>query len=91
MLVSDLLWALVGGAAVGILGKWLAPGDQDEVPLWVTVLCGVGGVFIGNAVYINVWEPTTPGFDWWRHVWQVAVAAILVIGAASVMGRRSKV
>jgi uncharacterized membrane protein YeaQ/YmgE (transglycosylase-associated protein family) len=90
MLVSDLLWALVGGAVVGVLGKWLAPGDRDDVPLWVTVLSGVGGVLIGNTVYISIWSPTTPGLDWWRHIWQIAGAAILVTIAATVTGRRRR-
>jgi uncharacterized membrane protein YeaQ/YmgE (transglycosylase-associated protein family) len=90
MLVSDLLWALVGGAVVGILGKWLAPHGRDDVPLWVTVLCGVGGVLIGNAIYTSIWAPTTPGFDWWRHAWQVGIAAVLVALAATATGRRSR-
>lgn len=88
MLVSDLLWALVGGTVVGILGTWLAPRDGDEVPLWVTVLCGVGGVLIGNAIYTAIWSPTTPGLDWWRHVWQVTGAAALVALAVTARTRR---
>lgn len=90
MLVSDLLWALVGGAVVGVLGKWLAPRGRDDVPLWVTVLCGVGGVLIGNAIYTSIWSPTTPGLDWWRHAWQIGVAAVLVALAAGLSGRRRR-
>ena len=41
-MVGTILWALIGGAIIGLLGKWVAPGDRD-VPLWATVLCGVGG------------------------------------------------
>jgi uncharacterized membrane protein YeaQ/YmgE (transglycosylase-associated protein family) len=87
--VGTLLWALIGGAIIGILGKWVAPGHRD-IPLWATVLCGVGGVLLGNWLYVDVFDfrANTFGFDWWRHIWQVAVAAILVIGAASVLGRR---
>jgi hypothetical protein len=33
---------------------------------------------------------STRGLDWWRHVWQIAVAAILVVGAASVLGKRKR-
>jgi hypothetical protein len=29
----------------------------------------------------------TAGVDWWRHLWQVIVAAILVVIAATVTGR----
>ena len=91
-MVGVILWALIGGAIIGILGKWVAPGDRD-IPLWATILCGIGGVFLGNWLFIVVFnfQESTFGVDWWRHVWQVAVAAILVVAAASVMGRRSKV
>lgn len=90
MLVGDLLWALVGGTVVGFLGKWLAPGDRDDVPLWITILCGVGGVLLGNVVYTSIWSSTTPGLDWWRHVWQIAAAALLVAAAATLTGRRRR-
>ena len=88
-MVGVILWALIGGAIIGILGKWVAPGDRD-IPLWATVLCGVGGVFLGNWLYIGVFNfnAKTSGLDWWRHIWQIGVAAILVVGAASVLGRR---
>jgi uncharacterized membrane protein YeaQ/YmgE (transglycosylase-associated protein family) len=91
-MVSVILWALIGGAIIGILGKWVAPGDRD-IPLWATVLCGVGGVFLGNWLYVDVlsFNSQTGGLDWWRHLWQVAVAAILVVGAASVLGRKQRV
>jgi len=91
-MVGVILWALIGGAIIGILGKWVAPGDRD-IPLWATVLCGVGGVFLGNWLYVDVFDfqANTFGFDWWRHVWQIGVAAILVVGAASLLGRRKRV
>ena len=88
-MVGVILWALIGGAVIGILGKWAAPGDR-EIPLWATVLCGVGGVFLGNWLYVDVLGQAaqTPRIDWWRHGWQIAVAALLVVGAATVAGRR---
>lgn len=90
-MVGTILWALIGGAVIGILGKFFAPGDRD-IPLWATVLCGVGGVFLGNWLYVDVFDfrENTARIDWWRHVWQIAVAALLVIGAASVLGRRKR-
>jgi uncharacterized membrane protein YeaQ/YmgE (transglycosylase-associated protein family) len=90
-MVGVILWALVGGAIIGILGKWIAPGDRD-IPLWATVLCGVGGVFLGNWLYVDVlnFQENTARIDWWRHIWQVAVAAILVVAAAGVLGRRKR-
>jgi uncharacterized membrane protein YeaQ/YmgE (transglycosylase-associated protein family) len=87
-MVSALLWALVGGTVVGLLGKLFAPGDEDDVPLWLTIVCGIGGVLIGTYAYTRVFDPSTPGIDWWRHVWQVVVAAALVALAATLTGRR---
>jgi uncharacterized membrane protein YeaQ/YmgE (transglycosylase-associated protein family) len=88
-MVGVILWALIGGAIIGMLGKWVAPGDR-EIPLWATILCGVGGVFLGNWIYIDVlnFQANTFGIDWWRHAWQIGVAAILVVGAATALGRR---
>ena len=92
MSIGTILVALIGGAIIGLLGKWVAPGDRD-IPLWATVLCGVGGVLLGNWLYVDVldFRAQTTGVDWWRHAWQIAVAAVLVIGAASVLGRKTKV
>lgn len=83
MLVSDVLWALVGGTAVGVAGAALSPGRHDDFPLWLTILAGIGGVVLGNVVYVNIWSPTTPGVDWVRHGWQLAVAAVTVAAAVT--------
>lgn len=87
-MVVTILWALIGGTLIGMLGKWLARRDED-LPLYATVLCGIGGVFLGNWLYLEVmgFRATTPGLDWWRHTWQVVVAALLV-GAATALHAR---
>ena len=90
MEVADLLVALIGGAVVGLLGKWLAPSGRDEIPLWLTVLCGIAGVVIGTYLYGLVFTATNAGVDWWRHAWQVAVAAVLVAVVATLVGRRRR-
>ncbi len=84
----DLLVALIGGSIIGLLGKWVAPSGRDEVPLWLTVLLGIGGVLIGTYLYSLFYGPSTPGIDWLRHVWQVVAAAALVMLAATLIGRR---
>ena len=81
-MLSALLWALIGGTIIGLLGKMVAPGNRDNIPLWLTVLCGIGGVLLGNFLYGIFFDPDTRGFDWWRHGWQVVVAAVLVSVAA---------
>src|SRR5690349_16407279 len=96
-----IIVTLVGGLVIGWLGKLVAPGDRDHIPPWLTVLCGVGGMLLGSLVYYwlfgvndNVkgkskygWDNTTKGIDWWRHVWQVVVAAVLVVVASTLSGR----
>jgi uncharacterized membrane protein YeaQ/YmgE (transglycosylase-associated protein family) len=88
--VGDILWALIGGTVIGLLGKAAAPGNRDRIPLWLTVICGVGGVLLGTWLYIYVarFNATTPGFDWWRHVWQLAAATLLVVLSAGLTGRQ---
>jgi uncharacterized membrane protein YeaQ/YmgE (transglycosylase-associated protein family) len=81
-MLSALLWALIGGTVIGLLGKMVAPGDRDNIPLWLTVLCGIGGVLLGNFLYGLFFDLDTRGFDWWRHGWQVVTAAVLVSVAA---------
>lgn len=88
-----ILWALIGGTIIGLLGKLVAPGDKDNIPLWLTIICGIGGMLIGSYLYAALFNCSdmnncTRGIDWWRHLWQVAVAAILVVLAAGVTGRR---
>ena len=86
-MISTLLWALIGGTVIGLLGKLVAPGDRDNVPLWLTVICGIGGVLIGNFLYGLAFAENTRGVDWWRHAWQVVVAAVLVAIASGTTGR----
>lgn len=87
-MLAALLWAVLGGTVIGLLGKMAAPGDTDRVPLWLTILCGIGGCLVGNYLYGLFFDPQTLGVDWWRHGWQVGVAAVLVMLAATTRGRR---
>jgi len=87
-MISALLWAVIGGTVIGLLGKLVGPGDSDDVPLWLTVLCGIGGCMLGDYLYGVFFDPQTFGVDWWRHGWQVAAATVLVMGAATLKGRR---
>lgn len=86
-MLSAILWAIIGGTIIGLLGKFVAPGDRDNIPLWLTIVCGIGGVLIGTWLYTLFFNAHTGGIDWWRHVWQIVVAAILVMIAATLTGR----
>lgn len=95
-----MLWTIIvtiiGGIIIGLLGKLLAPGDRDNIPFWLTILCGIGGMLVGSYLYAAIFDCSdmnncTNGIDWWRHLWQVVIAAVLVMIAATVTGRSKRV
>ena len=86
-MLSTILWALIGGTIIGLLGKLVAPGDKDNIPIWLTIVCGIGGILLGTWLYTLFFDASTGGIDWWRHVWQVVVAAVLVVIASTATGR----
>ena len=85
----EIIGVLIAGLIIGLLGKFVAPGDRDNIPLWLTLLCGIGGVLIGYYVSGALGVKETPGIDWIRWIISIILAAILVVIAATVTGRRS--
>src|SRR4051794_16484354 len=47
----EIIGLIVAGIIIGLLGKWVAPGDKDNIPIWLTVLCGIGGGLIGWVIF----------------------------------------
>jgi uncharacterized membrane protein YeaQ/YmgE (transglycosylase-associated protein family) len=84
----EIIGVIIAGIIIGLLGKWVAPGSRDNIPLWLTVICGIGGVLIGYYVAAALGVAATPGIDWVRWIISVLVAAVLVMIAASVTGVR---
>jgi uncharacterized membrane protein YeaQ/YmgE (transglycosylase-associated protein family) len=76
------LFVIVMGIIIGLLGKFVAPGDRDNIPLWLTVICGIVGVVIGYGLFGG-----TKGIDWVAFFISIVFAAILVMIAAAVTGR----
>ena len=52
-LFPNTLVVFFAGVIIGLLGKFVAPGDKDNIPIWLTILCGIGGVIIG-AIIVRV-------------------------------------
>jgi uncharacterized membrane protein YeaQ/YmgE (transglycosylase-associated protein family) len=86
----DIIGVLIAGIIIGLLGKFVAPGDRDNIPLWLTVICGVGGVLIGYYLAAALGVEATRGIDWIRWIISIIVAAVLVMVAASMTGRRGR-
>jgi uncharacterized membrane protein YeaQ/YmgE (transglycosylase-associated protein family) len=83
----EIIGVIVAGIIIGLLGKFVAPGSRDNIPLWLTILCGIGGVIIGWYVYTALGGNGSPGIDWVRWLIAIAVAAVLVVIAATVTAR----
>lgn len=85
----EIILLLIVGLIIGLLGKLVAPGDKDNIPLWLTLLCGIGGVLIGLGVYRAFGGDGSNGVDWTRWIVSVLIAAVLVVIASTVTGRNS--
>jgi uncharacterized membrane protein YeaQ/YmgE (transglycosylase-associated protein family) len=83
----EIIGVLVAGIIIGLLGKFVAPGDRDNIPIWLTILCGIGGVLIGWFIYSAFGGDGSPGIDWVRWLIAIAVAAVLVVIASALAGR----
>jgi uncharacterized membrane protein YeaQ/YmgE (transglycosylase-associated protein family) len=78
------VFVIVAGIIIGLLGKFVAPGNRDNIPLWLTVVCGIVGVLIGYG-----WLGGTSGIDWTAFFVSVIISAVLVVIASTVTGRNT--
>ena len=88
-----MLWTivfyLVVGTLVGLLGKFVAPGDKDNIPLWLTVVCGIGGMILGGVIYQAFGGDGSRGLDWIQGIVAILTAAVLVVIASTLTGRNA--
>ncbi len=85
--VSTILFYLIVGTVVGLLGKFFAPGDKDNIPLWLTIVCGIGGMVIGDVIYRAFGGNGSRGLDWTQGIVTVLTAMVLVMIASGLTGR----
>lgn len=83
----EIIGVIIAGIVIGLLGKFVAPGDRDNIPIWLTILCGIGGVLIGWFIYTAFGGNGSPGIDWARWIVAIVVAAALVMLASALTGR----
>jgi uncharacterized membrane protein YeaQ/YmgE (transglycosylase-associated protein family) len=84
-MIGTILWAIIGGAIIGVLGRLLLPGRQN-ISVWVTIAVGIAAALIGGLVADWLGVGDTEGIDWIRHIIQVALAVLFVWLAARFMG-----
>jgi uncharacterized membrane protein YeaQ/YmgE (transglycosylase-associated protein family) len=83
----EIIGVIVAGIIIGLLGKFVAPSTRDNIPIWLTILCGIAGVLIGWYIYTAFGGNGSAGIDWVRWLVAIAVAAVLVILADAIMVR----
>jgi uncharacterized membrane protein YeaQ/YmgE (transglycosylase-associated protein family) len=86
----EIIGVLIAGVIIGLLGKFLAPGDKDNIPIWLTIICGIGGVLLGWFIYDAFGGDKTDGVDWVRWIVAILVAAVLVVIASTVTNRNTR-
>jgi uncharacterized membrane protein YeaQ/YmgE (transglycosylase-associated protein family) len=84
----SFIWAIIAGLIIGLIAKAVLPGKQD-IPIWLTIILGVIGAIIGNAVASALGVEDTKGIDWIRHIVQIAAAAALIAVVIQMWARRS--
>ncbi|MEU2546750.1 GlsB/YeaQ/YmgE family stress response membrane protein [Streptomyces roseolus] len=77
------LWAIVVGLVLGLIAKAILPGKQ-QIPLWLTVIFGILGSVLGNAVATWIGVNDTKGIDWIRHLLQL-LGAVVVVGVGDML------
>lgn len=88
MEVTGIFTAIIIGLIIGALGRLVVPGKQD-IPIWLTLLIGVGAAILGTLVAGVLGVADTRGVDWIELAIQIGFAAIGVSIAAGVYGRRT--
>jgi uncharacterized membrane protein YeaQ/YmgE (transglycosylase-associated protein family) len=83
----SFIWAIIAGLIIGLIARAILPGRQD-IPIWLTIVLGVVGALIGNAIATGLGVEDTGGFDWIRHIAQIAAAAVLIGIVAPLWAKR---
>lgn len=88
MTVTGIISALIVGLIIGALGRLVVPGRQN-IPLWLTMLIGVGAALLGT-VLARAMGVDTEGFSIIELVVQVVLAAAGVALVVGVAGRGTR-
>jgi uncharacterized membrane protein YeaQ/YmgE (transglycosylase-associated protein family) len=87
MTASGIIMAIVIGAIIGALARFVLPGRQN-IGILLTVVIGIVAALLGTWLAQQVGVAVTPGIDWIEIVFQVGLAAIAIALFAGVGSRR---
>ena len=88
MTASGIIMAIVIGAIIGALARFVLPGRQN-IGILMTMVIGIVAALLGTWRAPLVGVATTDGIDWIEIVFQVGLAAIAIALFAGVGSRRS--
>lgn len=84
-MIGTILWAIIGGAIIGVLARLILPGRQN-ISVWLTVAVGIVAALLGGLIADWLGVGDTDGIDWIRHIIQIALAVLFVWLAARYVG-----
>jgi uncharacterized membrane protein YeaQ/YmgE (transglycosylase-associated protein family) len=87
MTASGIIMAIVIGAIIGALARFVLPGRQN-IGILLTVVIGIVAALLGTWLAQQVGVAVTPGIDWIEIVFQVGLAVIAIALFAGVGSRR---
>ena len=87
-MISSILWAVVTGLIIGLLGRLILPGRQT-ISLAMTTLIGiiasfVAGLLLGLTTYSNA----SGGIPWLSVILGAILAAVGIVLYGNMSGRR---
>lgn len=88
MTASGIITAIVIGAIIGALARFVLPGRQN-IGILLTIVIGIVAALLGTWLAQLVGVATTDGIDWIEIVFQVGLAAIAIALFAGIGSRRS--
>ena len=86
-MLGTILWGIIVGAVVGVLGRLLLPGKQN-ISMLVTVGVGIVAAVLGGVIADWLGVGDTKGIDWIRHFIQLVLAMFFVWLAARFLANR---
>ena len=84
-----IISAIIIGLIIGALGRLVVPGRQN-MPIWLTILIGVGAALLGTVIARSTGVADTNGIDWIEILIQVALAALAVALVSGMAGRGTR-
>lgn len=76
MTIGMAIGFLLIGCVVGPVARFIVPGD-DPMPIWMTVVVGAVGAFLGGWFLAEVITPDNDGVPWIASI--VGAAALVVL------------